>query len=57
MFTLYLTDTNNNIVFDQNINSKKQNIINHMVENKKTMMIYHGVFVNLVQCEDISLDK
>lgn len=57
MFSLYLTDTNNKIVFDQNINSKKQNIINHMIENKKTMMMYHGFFVNLVQCDDVSSDK
>lgn len=57
-FKLCVTDKNDKLVFVPEINNKKEQIINHMVSNKKTMMIYHGLFVNLTKAEDaISSDK
>lgn len=53
-YSIYVTDSQDKIVFDQGINQKKGEIINHMVQKKKTMMIYHGLFVNLVAVQDIS---
>lgn len=56
-YKIYATDKNDNLKFIREINDRKHQIINHMVTNKKTMMIHHGFFINLVEIEDADINS
>lgn len=56
-YSILVTDKNDRMVFDKDINQRKNGLINQMTREKKTMMIIHGLFLNLVEIEDVSSEK
>lgn len=55
--TIYITDSENRLVFSDNIKQHKNSIVNQMVQQRKHMKIYNKHFIDLVEVEDIEFKE